>query len=162
MMKRKKKWQPDGGVDLGIIITPMLDMAFQLLAFFIMTYQPSPSEAALDGSLLPAAHDQKGNGSSVAGLRIVVHAGANGQATKVLLEQPQHETLTWDASDFRQAMKALAEALTASGARRDVPLVVEADRKLRYGCIIEVRDIASAAMFSKIELRGVSFKEERQ
>jgi biopolymer transport protein ExbD len=42
-----------GGVDLGIIITPMLDMAFQLLAFFIMTYNPPAREASVEGQLLP-------------------------------------------------------------------------------------------------------------
>src|SRR5436190_24190460 len=35
-----------GGVNLAIIVTPMLDVAFQLLAFFVMTYHPS----ALEGS----------------------------------------------------------------------------------------------------------------
>ena len=32
------------GVNLGLIITPMLDMAFQLMAFFIMTFQPLSEE----------------------------------------------------------------------------------------------------------------------
>jgi biopolymer transport protein ExbD len=41
------------GVNLGIIITPMLDMAFQILAFFIMTYHPSNLEGHIDGQLLP-------------------------------------------------------------------------------------------------------------
>ncbi len=118
MMKRKKKWHPDGGVDLGIMITPMLDMAFQLLAFFIMTFQPSPSEAALDGSLLPAAAiDAKGGGANAAGIRIVVHAGPNGRPTVIHLEQPQHEPQKLDAADYDQTMKTLAEALAASGAR---------------------------------------------
>jgi biopolymer transport protein ExbD len=50
----KRKHQPDEtGVNLGIIITPMLDMAFQLMAFFIMTYNPSALEAHIDGTLLP-------------------------------------------------------------------------------------------------------------
>src|SRR5476651_1355790 len=40
-----------GGVNLGLIITPMLDMSFQLLAFFIMTYHPSALEAHIPGSL---------------------------------------------------------------------------------------------------------------
>lgn len=42
-----------GGVNLGLIITPMLDMSFQLLAFFIMTYHPSALEGHIDGNLLP-------------------------------------------------------------------------------------------------------------
>lgn len=43
----------DKEVNLGIIITPMLDMAFQLLAFFVMTYHPSALEGHIDGKLLP-------------------------------------------------------------------------------------------------------------
>jgi biopolymer transport protein ExbD len=42
-----------GGVNLGLIITPFLDMAFQVLAFFIMTYHPSALEAHVPGLLLP-------------------------------------------------------------------------------------------------------------
>jgi biopolymer transport protein ExbD len=44
---------PDREVNLGIIITPFLDMAFQLLAFFVMIYQPPLFEGQLKGSLLP-------------------------------------------------------------------------------------------------------------
>lgn len=41
------------GVNLTLVITPMLDMSFQLLAFFIMTYHPSALEAHIDGRLMP-------------------------------------------------------------------------------------------------------------
>jgi biopolymer transport protein ExbD len=42
-----------GGVNLGLIITPMLDMAFQLLAFFVMTYHPPVNVGFVEGDLLP-------------------------------------------------------------------------------------------------------------
>lgn len=45
--------QGSAGVALGLIITPMLDMAFQILAFFIMTYHPSALEGHIPGSLVP-------------------------------------------------------------------------------------------------------------
>jgi len=51
--RRRKAPGEDGGVNLSIIITPMLDMAFQLLAFFVMTYHPSALEGHIDGNLLP-------------------------------------------------------------------------------------------------------------
>ena len=35
-------------------ITPMLDMAFQLLTFFILTYHPMPVEGQFVMNLLPA------------------------------------------------------------------------------------------------------------
>ncbi len=41
------------GVNLSLIITPFLDMAFQILAFFIMTYHPSALEAHVPGLLAP-------------------------------------------------------------------------------------------------------------
>src|SRR5579864_5826574 len=49
----KKKDISGQGVNLGIIITPMLDMAFQVLAFFIMTYHPSALEGHFDVKMLP-------------------------------------------------------------------------------------------------------------
>jgi hypothetical protein len=44
---------PDDDLNLGIIITPMLDMSFQLLAFFIMIYQPPISEVEINTKWLP-------------------------------------------------------------------------------------------------------------
>lgn len=41
------------GVQLSLIVTPMLDMSFQILAFFIMTYHPSALEGHIPGSLVP-------------------------------------------------------------------------------------------------------------
>src|SRR4051812_18317861 len=88
-MLRRKKYTAEGGVDLGIIITPMLDMAFQLLAFFIMTYHPSPSEAAVDGTLLQAAQGHKGTANAIASLQIVVKSEPAGQPTALYLKRPR-------------------------------------------------------------------------
>src|SRR5687768_7936096 len=54
-MKRRKG---DAAPDVEIPVTPMLDMAFQLLTFFIFTYHPS----ALEGQMqltLPGGGDTK-------------------------------------------------------------------------------------------------------
>ena len=40
MLRYKKKARSHGEVELNM--TAMLDMAFQLLAFFILTFHPSP------------------------------------------------------------------------------------------------------------------------
>jgi len=53
MSKRQLSHDDGGGVNLGVIITPFLDMAFQLLAFFIMTYNPSSLEGHINGALVP-------------------------------------------------------------------------------------------------------------
>jgi biopolymer transport protein ExbD len=40
-------------VEPDLPITPMLDMSFQLLAFFVMTFRPSPTEAQIAMALPP-------------------------------------------------------------------------------------------------------------
>jgi biopolymer transport protein ExbD len=51
MSRRKQKKHDAGFVEPDLPITPMLDMSFQLLAFFITTFNPTPSEGHLDMSL---------------------------------------------------------------------------------------------------------------
>src|SRR5436309_576631 len=53
-MLGKKRDTAGEGVQLSLVITPMLDTAFQLMAFFVMVYNPAPTETHLDGKLLPA------------------------------------------------------------------------------------------------------------
>ena len=48
-IKRTKQSDPE------LPVTPMLDMAFQLLTFFILTYHPQPTEGQFSMNLMPAA-----------------------------------------------------------------------------------------------------------
>ena len=169
--RRRKRGSGDtGGVDLGIIITPMLDMAFQLLAFFIMTYHPPAREAEVDGTLKPAA-SQAGKlpGSGVdpinkLKLRLVVKAGPSGQPASIALEKPALRRVEIaqlkapvkagePSPDLPEALKKLREVLDDSRKdpeERDLELEIDADRKLRYGPFMQVREVAEASGFKKI------------
>jgi biopolymer transport protein ExbD len=59
MSHRNRKVDPGLGVNLGLIITPMLDMAFQLMAFFIMTYHPPLKEGQIRGVLAPPVSQEE-------------------------------------------------------------------------------------------------------
>src|SRR3954471_9491417 len=61
MLKHHRKRQASDYVEPDLPITPMLDMSFQLLAFFIMTFQPTKTE----GQIAVALPAQTGGGSSV-------------------------------------------------------------------------------------------------
>ena len=47
-MPRRKEEPP---VDINVPIVPMLDMSFQLLSFFILTFRPMPQEGQLSINL---------------------------------------------------------------------------------------------------------------
>lgn len=55
-MTTRRKTQ--GGPEPTLPVTPMLDMAFQLLAFFVMTYHPSDLEGQMELSLPSEAVSQ--------------------------------------------------------------------------------------------------------
>src|SRR4051812_44278347 len=48
----------DAGVEVDLPVTPMLDMTFQLLFFFIVTFNPQSLEGQLDFTL-PGSNDYK-------------------------------------------------------------------------------------------------------
>ena len=52
-MHRKKK-KNRGAEEPTVPVAPMLDMAFQLLTFFVLTYRPAPTEGQFLMNLLPA------------------------------------------------------------------------------------------------------------
>ena len=66
MSHKRSKIEGAPGVQLGLIITPMLDMSFQILAFFIMTYHPSALEGHIPGSLTPPEDFAKKSKDTVA------------------------------------------------------------------------------------------------
>jgi len=46
-MLRRRRRMKDNPTDPELPITPMLDMSFQLMAFFILTFKPGPTEGQL-------------------------------------------------------------------------------------------------------------------
>ena len=77
--KHKKKHSDHFEPDLPI--TPMLDMSFQLMAFFLITFRPMPTE----GQLALSLPETKGGGVSI-------------QTPNDLDEKPEDITVTVDAT----------------------------------------------------------------
>src|SRR4051795_5638446 len=83
--------------EVEVQITPMLDMAFQLLTFFILTFHPMPTEGQFSMNLLPAspASEMKGEAAEAATapsvpaslktLPTVLRAGPGGMLGRVSL-----------------------------------------------------------------------------
>lgn len=61
MLSHKRKRAGTDFVEPDLPITPMLDMSFQLLAFFIMTFKPAPTE----GQIMLALPKEEGGGIGI-------------------------------------------------------------------------------------------------
>jgi biopolymer transport protein ExbD len=61
---RSRRYRPTGPEEVAFPVTPMLDMAFQLLAFFILTFKPPSDETHVDLDLpaTPAALPARAEG----------------------------------------------------------------------------------------------------
>lgn len=57
-VQRRRVRRPDAPEEVAFPVAPMLDMAFQLLAFFILTFQPASNELRIDLELPVAAPSQ--------------------------------------------------------------------------------------------------------
>lgn len=156
MMKKSKHQEVD------IPITPMLDMAFQLLTFFILTYHPAPQEGQFSMNLLPAApalkmdatappdESAKQNSDIPASLRTMttqLRANPDGSLGQVMIEESEVQGV--------DGLKAkLTEILDPA---KDLPFeqaVIKADPRLKYEELVRVIDI-----FSALKLTKVSFAE---
>jgi biopolymer transport protein ExbD len=73
-MGRSKSRRPQPPEEVSFPVTPMLDMAFQLLAFFVLTFQAPSAETHLDldlpASPLALPSESKGKGQPPASRRV--------------------------------------------------------------------------------------------
>ncbi len=175
-MTHSRKDNRTGGVNLGLIITPMLDMSFQILAFFIMTYHPSALEGNIAGNLLPPRADANPNQPKVDELQPPVNAEideavqvtvnavpsggldgkrADGQPATIFLQLREDVAARLVAgSDERieesyVKLKAqLKRSLTDGASKTSVRLECQGDLKHQY--VMELYDVCKGAGFQNI------------
>jgi biopolymer transport protein ExbD len=145
--------------EVNVPITPMLDMAFQLLTFFILTYKPAPAEGQFSMNLLPAAPatdfraqtaaEPAANDNVPAALRTlptVLRAGEGGRLGRVSLGEQEV-----------QGMAALKRELNAILKDPTLPFdqaLIKVDPNLKYSELMQVIDV-----FSSLKLTKISFSE---
>jgi biopolymer transport protein ExbD len=153
---RKKKEEPP--VEITLPITPMLDMSFQLLSFFILTFRPTPTEGQMSVALpkldvseqqqqidpLPP-EDKKDE------YAITLRASSGGDIALISLRGPAGES-----PEIRNANDLLAQlnAITppAGKGKAGVSITIEADNDLTYGRLIEVMDLCRRAGYDSVNL----------
>ncbi len=161
---RRRREEPVGGVNLGAIVTPFLDMSFQILAFFIMTYHPSAFEAHDPGSLVPPDQFDDAIALPVATaavpidntaeewifLNLDVNGKLAGALSNAQLDTPQKIKV-----HLVQQKEGLERAARTRGKTGEVKVVVilRADRNCRYRDVWQVLDSCQQAGFKHWQLR---------
>jgi biopolymer transport protein ExbD len=146
--------------DVEIPVTPMLDMAFQLLTFFILTYHPMPSEVQFVMNLMPAApatdfraqaptEATATNPEIPAALRTLptmLRAGEGGKLGRVTLGE-----------NDMQGMEALKRELKSILEDPTLPFdqaLIKVDPDLLYSELMQVIDV-----FASLKVTKISFAE---
>jgi biopolymer transport protein ExbD len=145
--------------EVELQVTPMLDMAFQLLTFFIMTFRSTPTEGQFAMELLPAQPatrmdapiSAEATSSEVpAGLRTLptsLWADEGGRIGRVVLGEV-------DIYGMDQLQTELEDIL---GHKDEYPFdqaLVKVDPKLKYAELIQVLDV-----FARLGVTKISFAE---
>jgi biopolymer transport protein ExbD len=143
-------------VEPDLPITPMLDMAFQLLAFFIITFRPSPTEVQL--ALALPREDKGGPGvrtpevtdkPSVYTVRVT--AAENGTIESVTISEEgavAAKDLGPKVEAVRDELKAVAAGLSREN--RTGKLTLELDEKLVQEYVVQLMDTGARAGFANL------------
>ena len=149
-------------MDIEIPVTPMLDMAFQLLTFFILTYRPAPAEGQFSMNLLPAQpataiskeapRDDSKSSDLPAELRTLQpdrRAGAGGRLGQITLS----DNPVADLPALRTELESLVNDPNLSFEQA----IIRVDPNLKYAELIKVVDIYSS--LKPKPLTKISFAE---
>ncbi len=146
---KKKKPAPE----VEIQITPMLDMAFQLLTFFIMTYHPAPSEVEFGMNLLPAQPSISASAHNRCGFDFERPAdrpenpsnhsarGGGGELAQISVGEKD----VADLNELKQELKDIVEAKEPFD-----QVLIQVDPQLKYAELIKVVDVFTQAKFTKL------------
>jgi biopolymer transport protein ExbD len=153
----------DAGPEPTLPITPMLDMAFQLLAFFVMTYHPSDLEGQMDLSLPSEVITRAEKKEDVdpnakpdpkplelpANLTVLVRTQQdgvnNGRISALTLQDEAGPQPVDNLDKLKDELKKRRETV-----ENKENIKIQADGKLKWESVIQVMDVCQQAGFKNI------------
>ncbi len=147
MGRRRKKKELQGEVELNL--AAMLDMAFQLLAFFILTFRPAPVEGFIALRMPPPQATTKAGAANpgdtspvdpsmekLETLLVTIKSAADGGIGSMQIEQG---VPTGSLAEFQ---KTLNELLGAPGAPFE-QVILQVGSGLHYDSLFRILDVCS-------------------
>ena len=165
MLKKRKHRLATEYVEPDLPITPMLDMSFQLLAFFVTTYNPGPIEAMLpmglpklDGG--PQSTLALPTEDEAEEVTVQVESTENGAIdgirvfTKTTAANPKDL-----GKDSRELFKFLKEKIAALKGAAPGKLTIEMADDLNYQNMIKLVDEGRRAGFDRVSTPPLNKKK---
>jgi biopolymer transport protein ExbD len=146
---RRKK---DEGPEVELPITPMLDMAFQLLTFFIFTYHPSQMEGQVEMDL-PSRVATPGGGADVptddqatAGVVVRVKTQHGVESGTIVFPIEIESDLAKGVVNSVEDLEIhLAELRKSGRLLGKTGVRIEAERRLKWAFVVDVMDACKRA-----------------
>jgi biopolymer transport protein ExbD len=164
---RRKRLQSD---EVSLNLAAMLDMAFQLLAFFILTFRPNPVEGQINLNLPPAmqsftpdgqqpvVHPPSGDEAKARTFTITIVAAENGQVASLTVGLQKLFEGPLDEGRLRQLNRRLQEVFAIPDVFDQV--VLQIDKQVNYGDLMKIIDICTKQKISANTLLSkISFVE---
>jgi biopolymer transport protein ExbD len=178
-MTRSRPGEPS--IEIVLPITPMLDMAFQLLTFFIFTYNPSGLEGVMDLSLPSDLEKQATKKEEVdpnkktdadpepefqtdliVTARAILSGNRTGQISELTARKVDDAKGTsWTIEDKDTQLTALREYLKknkeTAGSKDGIK--VQGDGKLKVSALMNLMDVCKAMGFKVSLVQPEDFKK---
>ena len=170
-MRRKRKKRTGKQEEVTLNLAAMLDMAFQLLAFFILTFRPAPSEGQINLNLPPARsilneqaqptnENDDPNGSAPAHtLTITIASAGNGQVSSIQVGLAK----LFDGPLSRERLTMLDRRLKDVFAIEGKPydqVLLRIGKSLNYGELMRIIDVCTRQkMADGTPVNKISFVE---
>lgn len=152
-----------GSSEVEIQVTPMLDMAFQLLAFFIFTYQPTPVEGLFAMNLLPPAPALDMNApisseppsgdvelpAAVRTLTTTLRADTDGTLAGIQIgeNEPMNDT---------EVLRQQVKTIFGGNEQPFEQVLIEIDPRLKYAELMKVIDVFASEKVTRISFTELS------
>lgn len=170
MRRSKRRRRSQGSVEMNL--AAMLDMAFQLLSFFILTFRPAPIEGQLSLNLPPPvpivkqdAQPKENNGGEAGELvgldtlHLQVMANDRGGVKQVILEANPVVQGEMNDQNIQRLDRELRRIFGTKMIAFD-RIQIAVERRVRYGELMKVIDVCTRQKTPDgQQMRKISFTE---
>jgi biopolymer transport protein ExbD len=163
-MSRARRRYHESPIDIQLPITPMLDMSFQLLSFFVITFKaasasegqlemflPRPQEPkAKDPAQIDTSKETSAEADESADVTLSLTASSAGDLMAITIREKKEKVITGpNVADMCAALKAELRTIRSGGGNQN-NIKIEPAAMLKYARIVDVMDACLGAGYKSI------------